>query len=76
MDSNLITLGELDCVEIAKSAVIDITDIPNELQTSKFTILTQNIRSIYRNFDDLQINLLQMSLDVDVLILTIIYYTY
>lgn len=72
MDSNLNTLRELDSTEIAYSAIINIEQIQNYLQRNKhnLTVVTQNIRSIYGNFDDLQLNLSLIKCDVDVLILT------
>lgn len=34
------------------------------------TILTQNIRSVYKNIEDLELNLYRFKVDVDVVILT------
>lgn len=63
---------ELDNTEIANSIITNIEHVHNYIQqeNSNFTVLTQNIRSIYSNFDDLQVNLSQLQHDSDVLILT------
>jgi hypothetical protein len=37
---------------------------------SNFTVVTQNIRSIYGNHDDLQLNLSQMNFEADIVVLT------
>lgn len=70
MDNHLNTLWELDNTEISNSKIIDIEEFSNYVEQNNFTVLTQNIRSIYSNFDDLQVNLQQMNHDVDVMILT------
>lgn len=72
MDSNLYTLQELDNSAIAKSVSCNIDDLRDHIPTQSrcLNIITQNIRSIYCNLDDLQLNLSQLSFEVDVLILT------
>lgn len=72
MDSNLLDLQELDTAEIANSAILDVAHLYTYLQrdSKNLTVLTQNIRSIYSNFDDFQITLSQIGVEVDVLILT------
>lgn len=72
MDSSLQTLQEIDDTEIAKSVTCSIGDLPIHLPVKKYrlNIVHQNIRSIYRNFDDFEISLSQLKHDVDVIILT------
>lgn len=72
MDSNICAFQELDSVEIANSAIIEIEQLSTHWphNNNNFTVLTENIRSIYSNFDDFQIALAQIGLDVDVVILT------
>ena len=72
MDS-LSSLKEIDNIEIANSVTLDIQ---NQSRNQKYklinqlTVITQNIRSIYKNFDDLQVTLSRLTYDFDVLILT------
>ena len=72
MDSNLYALQELDNSVIAKSVSCNIDDLSDHITSQRrcLNIITQNIRSIYCNLDDLLLNLSQLSLEVDVLILT------
>lgn len=72
MDRNLIALQELDTSDIATSLTCDISDLKNHIELNKnnFNVITQNIRSIYKNFDDFIVNLSQLTFDADILILT------
>ncbi|CAH2088401.1 unnamed protein product [Euphydryas editha] len=72
MDSHL-TAQELDCIQVARSGKYNIQDfinLSNGSSCNNFTVLTQNIRSIYKNFDDLQVTLAQLQYEADILILT------
>ncbi|KAL0839085.1 hypothetical protein ABMA28_017065 [Loxostege sticticalis] len=72
MDSRL-TTQELDCIQIARSVKCNVQDWSNhcnEFSSHNLFVLTLNIRSIYKNFDDLQITLAQLDIEVDILILT------
>ena len=72
MDS-LSSLKEIDNIEIANSVTLDIQN-QSRNQTYKLrnqlTVKTQNISSIYKNFDDLQVTLSRLTYDFDVFILT------
>lgn len=72
MDSHLNTIQELDDSEISKSAIINIEELHNYIQHDNYnlTVVTQNIRSVYSNFEDLQLNLSQIKHGIDVLLLT------
>lgn len=72
MDSLLTTLQEVDKTEIAMSFNCDIENLSKYIHINKtdLTIITQNIRSIYKNLDDLQITLSSLKYDIDFLILT------
>lgn len=72
MDSSLSTLNEIDDIEIAHSIQCDIEDLTKNIvfKGNDLTIVSQNIRSIYANIDDLNANLSVLNVDPDVLILT------
>ena len=73
MDHNsLQTLNEFDQTAISYSTQCDVEDLTNIKLVHKgdFTVVTQNIRSIYNNFDDFQITLSQFNFCIDILILT------
>lgn len=63
---------ELDKVSVSESYLCDVEDTKKYLQdkTSGLTILTQNVRSISKNFDELQVLLHRLKLKCDILILT------
>lgn len=64
---------ELDCIQTSHSVKCNIQDISNYCPGSprnNLRIITQNIVSIYKNFDDLQVTLSELNFDVDILILT------
>lgn len=66
------TLIEIDSIHNAESVKCDIQDF--KIKTENFIhnliIATQNIRSIYKNLDDLLVTLLLLTHEVDILILT------
>ena len=72
MNSNLNNLISLDKTDIYGSLMCNTEDLKNIIQNSdtNFTVLTQNIRSVYGNHDDLLLNLAELSCEVDILILT------
>ncbi|KAL0812138.1 hypothetical protein ABMA28_009516 [Loxostege sticticalis] len=63
---------EIDNVNIAKSVECDWNDLAKQRNIHKtdLNIISQNIRSIYCNFDDLLINLSSLPFEVDIIILT------
>lgn len=63
---------ELDKIEIACAIECDSSYLNNEICINKndFTIISQNIRSIYHNFDDFLILLSELKFSTDVIILT------
>lgn len=72
MDNTLINQNELDASAIANSFQCNIDDLTKHVKTkgNDLTVITQNIRSIYRNFDDLQIALSTLHFNTDIIILT------
>lgn len=72
MDKSLQTLHELDNINIARSVQCNISDIDKHININKddLTIISQNIRSIYHNFDDLLLSLSSFKFDTDIIILT------
>lgn len=70
---NLNTIQELDSLQICEAFKCNIQEIDQYISSSthnNLIVITQNIRSIYRNFDDLQVTLSQLNYEVDILILT------
>ncbi|CAH2088744.1 unnamed protein product [Euphydryas editha] len=63
---------ELDNIQIAQSNFHTINDFSRHttIQKSDFTIISQNIRSIYNNFDDLLITLSEFKFQADLITLT------
>lgn len=72
MNSPIITLEEMDNTKIANTIECDISELNKNVNIHKndLTLITQNIRSIHRNFDDLQVTLSSLNFDSDVLILS------
>lgn len=73
MNSSLNNLQVVDEIEIAQSKVDKIQNFRNILQYVKstdFTIIAQNIRSIYKNFDGLCVALSNFSFAADLLVLS------
>lgn len=71
MDS-LDTINEVDNIEVANVHVDKIENISRLLKVTQrdFTIVGQNIRSVYSNFDDLQLNLALLKIEIDLIILS------
>ncbi|CAH2093522.1 unnamed protein product [Euphydryas editha] len=71
-NNNLQILNEMDGSETSMSISCSIDDLPTYLNSNSesFTVISQNIRSIYRNLDDLNVNLLLFKCSVDLIILT------
>jgi hypothetical protein len=69
-DSNI--LNEIDEAEVAVSFRCDIQDLKKHVPSTKLnlTIASQNIRSVYRNFDDFILTLMDLEMDLDILVLT------
>lgn len=72
MGDNLQTLNEIDEIEIARSTECDCSEISKHISVSKndLTIVSQNIRSVYCNFDDFSLLLSSFKFQTDVIILT------
>lgn len=72
MDNTLNVIKEIDETEIINSIKCDIDDLPFHIKCNSqdFSIITQNIRSIYKNIDDLQVTLSTLTNDIDIIILT------
>ena len=72
MDDIKDTLNEIDRFTLARSIECDYCNLSKykQVNRSDLTIISQNIRSIYCNFDDFIVNLSSLSFDVDVIALT------
>lgn len=73
MNSSLNNLQVIDAIEIAQSKVDKIENFKNMKQYVKstdFTIISQNIRSIYKNFDSLCVSLSNFNFEADLLVLS------
>lgn len=74
MNSHHAIIQELDSIHIISHSVkCNIQDLPNHrsrLSRHNFSVITQNITSVYKNLDDLQVNLSELNFEVDILILT------
>jgi hypothetical protein len=72
MTSQLTLLNEIDEAEIAISLECDPLDLKKHIPMfeKNFTMLSQNIRSIYSNLIELQINIAHMDFEPDLLILS------
>lgn len=72
MDNIHTTINEIDKAQIATTVKCDIQDLTKFINIYKndFTIISQNIRSIYCNFDDFQATISHLKFDLDTLILT------
>lgn len=70
--SSLDTLKLIDEIKLTESIKCKIQElkINTDNSTHNLIIATQNIRSIYKNFDDLQVNLALLKYEIDILILT------
>lgn len=72
MDNTVQTINDVDNIEIARSFQCEPLKLKNNVQVKNndFTVVSQNIRSIYRNFDDFLVTLSCFSFAVDVIVLT------
>ncbi|XP_072931145.1 uncharacterized protein [Epargyreus clarus] len=72
MDSTAQTSADLDKIEVAQALMCRPEDcyIHLEHSTSYLTVLTQNIRSIYKNLDAFQVTLDSLKFDSDILVMT------
>lgn len=72
MTAPLNMLNELDRNKISNSVQCNIQDLDKyiSLKNSDLKIISQNIRSVYCNLDDLQVSLAQLSFEADIIILT------
>lgn len=73
MDNLLNDIEIIDDINIANSKKCDINEYAKQklpILDSEFTIISQNIRSIYKNFEDLNITLAQLKTSTDLIVLT------
>lgn len=72
MANLLQTISEIDSFELARTVSCDCAELERHVKIQKgdFTIVSQNIRSIYCNFDDFMLNLCNFTFETDLLILT------
>lgn len=74
MDSDLENLQVIDDFEVALSRVDRLSNFSKYnlqfVKSTDFTIIAQNIRSIYKNFDDLSVSLANFDFETDLLVLT------
>lgn len=66
-------LNELDIIKNTNSFSCDISNLHQLVFAEKLptlSIITQNVRSIYKNYDDFSVNLTQINQHIDVLVLT------
>lgn len=72
MDDIIETIEEIDNLCIARSIECDLSELYKHTQANKtdLKIISQNIRSIYGNFDDFLTNISCLKFDADIIILT------
>lgn len=72
MGDLLHTLNDIDNLSIARSIECDCSELAHyyNINKSDLTIISQNIRSIYCNFDDFIVNMSCFNFETDVIILT------
>lgn len=72
MSDTLKTVNEIDDIEVARSFQCDIGELKKYVLVKKndLTVISQNIRSIYRNFDDFLLTLSELTFETDVIVLT------
>ena len=72
MDNTLETITEIDNTEIAQVSNYSLHNFKTaiEIKNNDFTIISQNIRSIYSNFNDLQLNLAYLNFTADLIVLS------
>lgn len=66
------TLQEIDRIELSRSSECDVDEFNRRVTVKKndFTLISQNIRSIYCNLDDFILTLSSFSFNIDVIVLT------
>lgn len=72
MSDRLKTLADIDNIKIARSVECDPSDLTKHIKinTNDLTIFSQNIRSIYCNFDSFIAAISTFSFEADIIILT------
>lgn len=72
MTDSLQNITEIDKIEIARAIECDCVELNKHIYVNRkdLTILSQNIRSIYCNFDDFLLTLSIIKFEVDIIILT------
>lgn len=72
MDSTINAINEIDNTEVAHTIRCDPEELSKlfNLHKTDLTVISQNIRSIYCNFDDFIATLAYLGFDADVLVLT------
>lgn len=72
MSNKLSIIEDIDDSDIADSIECDPQDISKHVPNleNSFSVVSQNIRSIYANFTNLQVTLSQLDFDPDIIILT------
>lgn len=72
MNNSFQTINDIDKTETAFNINCDINDLKKHILLDKkdLTVVAQNIRSIYCNFDDFQVTLAHLDFDPDVVVLT------
>lgn len=72
MDNRLNTISDLDSLEFPPAINCNVEEFHNHFQIKRndFTIISQNIRSVYSNLDDFITNLTPLKFTPDVIILT------
>lgn len=71
-NNTLHTVTEIDNIEIAHTVECDSTELHKYICVNKsdLTIISQNIRSIYYNFDSFLVSLSNLKFEPDIIILT------
>lgn len=72
MNNCLTNITEIDHTDIATSFICQTDQLSSliTIQSSDFTVVSQNIRSIYANLDDLRLNMCKFNFEIDVIILS------
>jgi hypothetical protein len=72
MNNSLSNINEIDRTDVAVSFKCQSNKLASviTIQASDLTVISQNIRSIYANLDDLRLNLCNFNFETDVIILT------
>lgn len=72
MNDSLQNITEIDKIEIARAVECDCSELNKHISVNKndLTVISQNIRSIYCNFDDFLLTISTITFEVDIIILT------